>query len=113
MNPEARTFVQDILRHAEIIQTILADKTFDDYNNDIILRSAVEGQFSIIGEAMRALAEHEPSIAAKITDHQRIIAFRNILIHRYSRVDDEIVWDIAHSYLPTLINEVTDLLEQA
>ena len=73
---------------------------------------AVERQFSIIGEAMRALAEHDPSIATKITDHPRIIAFRNILIHRYSQVDDEIVWDITQSYLPTLITEVTKLLEQ-
>ena len=61
---------------------------------------------------MRALVQLEPSIAAKITDHQRVIALRNILIHCYSRIDDEIVWDIAQSYLPTLINEDTILLER-
>ena len=113
MNPEAQTYAQDILRHANLIQDILSDKTFDNYTNDINTRLAVERLFSIIGEAMRALAEHDPSIAAKITAYPRIIAFRNILIHRYSQVDNEIVWDIARSYLPTLINEVTTLLEQS
>ena len=112
MKPEAQTFAQDILHHADIIQNILADKTFDDYANDIVIRSAVERQFSIIGEAMNGIANHDPSSAEKITAYPRIIAFRNILIHRYSQVDDEIVWDIAQSYLPTLITEVTTLLEQ-
>ena len=113
MNPEAKTFAEDILHHANLIQTILADKTFDDYTNDINIRFAVERLFSIIGEAMNGLAHHAPSSAEKITAYPRIIAFRNILIHRYSQVDNEIVWDIALSYLPTLIAEITDLLEQS
>ena len=112
MNPEARTFAQDILEHANLIQNILADKTFDDYTNDINTRLAVERLFSIIGEAMNGLAHHDPSAAATITSYPRIIAFRNILIHRYSQVDHEIVWDITQSYLPTLLTEVTNLLKQ-
>ena len=112
MNPEARTFAQDILEHANRIQDFLADKTFDDYTNDWVIRSAVERQFSIIGEAMNGLAHHAPAAAAAITAYPRIIAFRNILIHGYSQVDNEIVWDIAQSYLPTLLTEVTNLLEQ-
>ena len=35
MNPEAKTFAQDIIEHAKLVQNILADKTFDDYTNDI------------------------------------------------------------------------------
>ena len=112
MNPEARTFAQDILEHANLIQTLIADKTFEDYTNDWVIRAAVERQFSIIGEAMNGLARHDAYAAKQITAYPRIIAFRNILIHRYSQVDHEIVWDITQSYLPTLLTEVTDLLEQ-
>ena len=60
---------------------------------------------------MNGLARHDPSSAQKITAYPRIIAFRNILIHRYSQVDNEIVWDIAQSYLPTLLHEVNTLLK--
>ena len=74
--------------------------------------ATVERLFSIIGEAMNGLAHHDPSSTGKITAYPRIIAFRNILIHRYSQVDDEIVWDIIQSYLPNLITGVTTLLEQ-
>ena len=31
--------------------------------------------------------------AAQIHEHQRIIAFQNILIHGYADVDDRVVWD--------------------
>ena len=55
MNPEAQTCAQDVLRAANLIQSFLADKTFDDFSTDIVLRSAVEQQFSIIGEAMNGL----------------------------------------------------------
>ena len=42
MKPEAQTFAHDILHHVDIVQNILADKTFDDYTNDIVIKSAVE-----------------------------------------------------------------------
>ena len=112
MNPEARTYAQDILEHADLIQNLLADKSYEDYTNDWVVRSAVERQFSIIGEAVNGLSRHAPTAAASITAYPRIIAFRNILMHGYSQVDNEIVWDIAQTYLPTLINEVNNILEQ-
>ena len=112
MNPKARTFAQDIIQHANLVQTILANKTYDDYTNNINLRLAVERLFTIIGEAMNGIARHDPSSAEKISGYPRIIAFRNVLIHGYSQVDNEIVWDIAQSYLPTLLTEVNNLLEQ-
>ena len=50
MNPEAKTFAEDIIHHANLIQTILADKTFADYSIDINTRFAVERLFTTIGE---------------------------------------------------------------
>jgi len=47
------------------------------------LRSAVERQFSIIGEALSRLDKDSPDVAAAISHHGRIIAFRNILIHGF------------------------------
>ena len=67
MNPEARPCAQDVLRAANLIQSFIVDKTFDDFSADIVLRSAVERQFSIIGEAMNGLARHAQANAATIT----------------------------------------------
>ena len=75
-------------------------------------RSAVERQFEIIGEALAHLARLDPSLANRIREHPRIIAFRNILIHGYTELDHRIVWDIVESKLPTLRSDVAALLEE-
>ena len=76
-----------------------------------MLRSAVERQFEIIGEALRRLSKEDTASAARVSEHQRIIAFRNILIHSYAEVDDLVVWDILQTKLPSLRREVEALLE--
>jgi len=71
-----------------------------------MLRSAVERQFSIIGEALSRLDKDSPDVAAAIPDDGRIIAFRNILIHGYAAVDDRIVWGVIENHLASLRNAV-------
>jgi uncharacterized protein with HEPN domain len=46
----------------------------------------------------------------RISDHRRVIAFRNILIHGYASVDDRLVWDVVDTKLPVLRREVDSLL---
>ena len=77
-----------------------------------MLRSAVERQFEIIGEALTRLARLDEAIAQRISEYRRIIAFRNILVHGYAQVDDRLVWDIVETKLDALRGEVTSLLEE-
>jgi uncharacterized protein with HEPN domain len=72
----------------------------------------VERKFEIIGEALAQLAKRDPSIAARIAAHRRMIAFRNILVHGYADVDDQLVWDIVESKLADLRRQVTALLRE-
>jgi uncharacterized protein with HEPN domain len=74
------------------------------------VRSAVERQFEIIGEAINQLSRIDPNTAAQIDEYQRIIAFRNILIHGYAQLDDRIVWDLLQTRLPTLYRQAKELL---
>jgi uncharacterized protein with HEPN domain len=62
-------------------------KTFTNYAGDPLLRSAVERQFEIVGEALRVALQNRPELAASITDARAIVAFRNQLTHAYSAVD--------------------------
>lgn len=75
-----------------------------------MLRSAVERQFEIIGEALSQLTKIAPQLAAQIPDLPRIVAFRNILIHGYAVVDNEIVWRAAQENLPELAANLQKLL---
>jgi uncharacterized protein with HEPN domain len=77
-----------------------------------MLRSAVERQLMIVGEALNRLRKIEPEFLASITDSRKIIAFRNILVHGYDVIRNEVVWGILDSDLSTLTAEVSALLQQ-
>jgi len=113
MQPEAKKYLDDIAQAAELIARFTADKTLAKYRDDPMLRAAVERQFEIVGEALARLAKRDPAIAARIGEHQRIIAFRNLLIHAYSNVDDLLVWGIVESKLAALRKDVAALLGEA
>jgi uncharacterized protein with HEPN domain len=91
----------------------IAGKSFADYGGDVMLRSAVERQLEIVGEALGQLARIDPETASRISEHRRIIAFRNILIHGYAEIDQRIVWDVLEAKLPVVGAEARALLRAA
>jgi len=112
MRLETKKYLHDIQEAAALVAEFTAGKRLADYETDAMLRSAVERQFEIIGEALAQLARLDEGVASQISDYHRIISFRNILIHGYADVDDQIVWDIVESKLPALHREVRALLER-
>jgi uncharacterized protein with HEPN domain len=110
MPPETSKHLLDMKRAAERIGRFTAGKTFDDYLKDELLRSGVERQFEIIGEAMTRLVKQDRAVAERISDHRKIAGFRNALIHGYDSIDDETSWGIITLKLPVLDRELTALL---
>lgn len=86
-----------------------AGKSFADFDSDLVLRSAVERQFEILGEALNRLDRLEPTLAARIPDLPQIVAFRNILIHGYAMIDRARVWTAVRHDLPSLRATLEDL----
>jgi len=107
---ESKKHLEDIRQAAELIFQFTAEKTFEDYSADALLRSGIERQFEIIGEALNRLAKSDAVAAAQISNYRRIIAFRNILIHGYDSLDHHVVWDIVQGNLPVLHRQVIGLL---
>lgn len=106
---EAKKYLYDVQQAAERIADFTAGKRYEDYQGSPMLRSAVERQFEIIGEAIAQLARLDEKLVGRISEHQRIIAFRNILIHGYADVDDRLVWDVVEAKLPVLRREIESL----
>lgn len=95
---------------AQRIARFTAGRSYDDYLADETLRSAVERQFEIIGEAFAGLRQADPELAANIVNLPRIIAFRDVLIHGYATVNDQLVWAVAVNDLPKLLATLDSLL---
>ncbi len=60
-----------------------------------MLRSAVERQFQVIGEALNRLSRVDRETASAVPDLPRIVAFRNVLVHGYSVLDNKLIWEVA------------------
>lgn len=111
MKPEAAKFLFDIRQAAGLIEEFCRDKTFEHYQQDALLRSGVERQFEIIGEALGKLAKVDAGLVCQIPDTARIIAFRNVLIHAYATISNKLVWSVVVDDLPKLVTTVDTLLK--
>lgn len=110
---EVRKYLYDILEAGRLLCQFISDKTLEDYVADPLLRSAVERQFEVIGEALNRAIQIDSSLEQDISDTRRIVAFRNRLIHGYASIDAQIVWGIIESNLDKLIRQVEALLMAA
>lgn len=111
MRRETAKYLYDIQSAALRLQDFTSGKSFADYRNETMLRSAVEREFIVIGEAINQLARFDEASATMITGYERIIAFRNVLVHGYDSVEDRLVWGVLVSDLPTLARQVSALLD--
>jgi uncharacterized protein with HEPN domain len=113
MQLEVKKLLEDIRQACEEILAFTNGKTFKDYKQDRLLRSGVERQFEIIGEALNRLVKTAPDVADQVSHYKRIISFRNILIHGYDLVEDAVVWDVVVKDLPLLHSQAVKLLSKA
>jgi uncharacterized protein with HEPN domain len=111
MRPEIAKLLHDMKSASERVGRFVEGKTFNDYLSDELLRSGVERQFEIIGEAMTRLMKLDETVAERITEYRKISGFRNALIHGYDSIDDETSWGIIEGKLPLLRVELDALLK--
>jgi uncharacterized protein with HEPN domain len=112
MQREAPAYLRDVVEACDAIDSVLSGVEFDEYHATRMLRSSVEREFTIIGEAVSVLSRTEPRLFARITNGRRIVDFRNQLTHAYLQVDDRIVWLIARNDVPLLRAECEELLAE-
>ncbi len=104
--------LHDVLDSCRFLTEFSAGRTCEDLRNNRGFRSAVERELQIIGEAAMMLAKTSPEVAKRISEYQRIIRFRHILVHGYDVLDCDITWTIVCDKVPVLADEVEHLLRE-
>ncbi len=112
MHPKSPKWLQDIADACALICRATQGKTLAAYEQDAVVRSAVERNFEIIGEALNRIRRTDPATATRVPEHDDIIAFRNLLIHGYDVIDQARVWQVIQNDLPGLQEQVQKILRE-
>ena len=110
MPRDARAYLVDVIESCDAITLAVHSLDLSAYQGNRLVRSSVEREFIIIGEATSALARIAPELFDAITRARRIVAFRNQLTHEYPSVDDALVWVIVEHDVPVLRRECAALI---
>jgi len=109
MDRKILKFLYDIETSICSIETYIGDNgDFKFYQENKMLRRAVERELEIIGEALNCIEKMDSNI--EITAKRQIIGLRNRVIHGYDKIDDEIIWGTIIKHIPLLKTEVSKLI---
>ena len=112
MTPRSIKRLEDARDACLRARSFVSSVRFEDFVASDLLRSAVERQLEIIGEALGIAAKEDDSVALSIPDLPRIVSLRNRLIHGYDVVDPEIIWDVIQANLPHLEHQLDSCLNE-
>lgn len=110
MARDLSAYLQDILDACIAIEDVMQDISLEDYRRQRAVRSSVEREFIIIGEALRRISALDERLFHSISNSRAIVDFRNLLAHDYGAVDDDSVFGLVYSDLIVLKAEVGELL---
>lgn len=110
MDNSIKKHLADILTAIDEVEVFFEgkEKLYEDFQNNLCLRRAIERNIEIIGEATNRILKIESNI--KITNARKIVDARNWIIHGYDSLSVDILWSIVINHLPKLKTEVTALL---
>ncbi len=109
MTNEIKKYLHDIKTSISAINEYLGiERNFFNFENNRMLKKAIEREFEIIGEAINRMLKINKDI--NISSSRKIVDLRNYLSHGYDTVDYSTLWGIISKHLPKLENEINELL---
>lgn len=102
MERDVRTHLFDIVENCRRINEFVGTMSFESYERNELVKSAVERRFINVGESLSRLKQTDLKMFGMIVDANRIVGFRKVLVHGYESISDQLVWGIIENNLPEL-----------
>ena len=118
--PLARPFMRnrlpkhlfDAVEAIRLAREFSSGLSFDGYASNVLVRSAIERQLEILGEACQRMAQVDPDIRQRVPEIGLAIGLRNKIIHGYDRLENAVVYDTLMQDLPLLGDCLAQELER-
>ncbi len=109
MSRKFELYLSDIAECCQNVKEYTRGMSFEEFSADKKTIDAVVRNLEIIGQAVKnipnELLENNPEIEWK-----KIARFRDIIVHRYFKIDLEVVWDVIENQLTKLETAVGKIL---
>ena len=105
MKRDSTLFLEDILESIKAIEDFSKVMKKEDLLSDRLKQSAIVREIEIIGEAVKNIPDSFTSKHPKIP-WGKIAGMRDIVTHRYFRVDLDAVWNVIKKDLPVLKKQI-------
>jgi uncharacterized protein with HEPN domain len=83
--------------------------SFDSFSSDPKTIRAVAFELTTMGEAARAIPPEVQDRYSQIP-WDKMQAIRNVVVHEYFRIDDEILWKTSQEDIPRIISVLKEIL---
>lgn len=105
-----KIYLREIISMIEKIETSISGKTLDDFVNDSNLLDATLMRLHFIGEIIKSIPF---SLKKKYKEvrWRKFARLRNIIGHKYSNVNKNIIWDVIKQ-LSELKNQIKEILDK-
>lgn len=111
MEDKIKKWLFDIKSSIEEIESYFKTekRNFIEFQQNTMLKRAIERDLEIIGEAVNRILKVDDSI--QISNSKKIVGLRNQIIHAYDNIVDEVLWGIIINHIPLLKTEIKELLK--
>lgn len=104
-----QVYLDDIQESIERIESYKENiPDFDSFLDDVIRQDAIFRRLEIIGEATKNLPEEVREKHAEVP-WQQVAGMRDVLIHEYSNISLDTVWDVINNHLDPLKEAVKEI----
>lgn len=109
MKKDPGVLLKHILESVEYIERYVKEISEEEFLKSIQIQDAVIRRLEIIGEAIRYLPE-ELKEKYPLVPWREIADMRNVLIHEYFSVDENLLWNAAKKDISALKKNITYIL---
>jgi uncharacterized protein with HEPN domain len=109
MKRNLTAYQSDLLQACQFIVEFVGELEEDEYTGNMLVKSAVERQFEVIGEVLGRMSREFPLAYAQIRNARQIIDLRNLIAHGYDVIDDSTIFGIVKVNIPELQSDIRGL----
>jgi len=104
-------YITHIFDAVKSIQTEMEGVTREAFDDSEVLQGFIERKLEIIGEATKRIPDDFKKQYSDVP-WKDMAGMRDILIHQYTEVDDDIVWKTIIQKIPPLRKHIERILEE-